>query len=264
MRAGKFSRPLIGPAPAPQTARGPESDSRHRPPAWRLWIGISLAVIGPLLAQGAEFPDPALNRPVSPPSASPSPSPSPSAPPFPRTPPSAQAHERMGDSPAPSLRVVADSARFALTFPGKGWFAVDPQSEALFAGLDLAVFHREGGAWLKGRLARRSNRGVEGALIDEAVHVKYLVNYDPENVETEISLENYRGSALYCGRLRQGSARKACALVAVALHGRQMVRIHALVDAKTPRRRDTLLNELQRTLASLELLDPLPTQPGAP
>jgi len=163
----------------------------------------------------------------------------------------------MGDALAPSLRVVADSARFALTFPGKGWFAVDPQSEARFAGLDLAVFHREGGAWLKGRLARRSNRGVEGALIDEAVHVKYLVNYDPENVETEISLENYRGSALYCGRLRQGSARKACALVAVALHGRQMVRIHALVDAKTPRRRDALLSELQRALASLELLDPL-------
>ena len=170
----------------------------------------------------------------------------------------------MGDALAPSLRVVADSARFALTFPGKGWFAVDPQSEARFAGLDLAVFHREGGAWLKGRLARRSNRGVEGALIDEAAHVKYLVNYDPESVETEISLENYRGSALYCGRLRQGSARKACALVAVALHGRQMVRIHALVDAKTPRRRDALLSELQRALASLELLDPLASQPGSP
>ncbi|HIG00338.1 MAG TPA: hypothetical protein EYQ66_03375 [Myxococcales bacterium] len=171
----------------------------------------------------------------------------------------------MGDALPPSLRVVADSARFALTFPGKGWFAVDSQSEARFAGLDLAVFHREGGAWLKGRLARRSNRGIEGALIDEAVHVKYLVNYDPENVETEISLENYRGSALYCGRLRQGSARKACALVAVALHGRQMVRIHALVDAKTPRQRDTLLSELQRALASLEILDPpATTQPGSP
>jgi hypothetical protein len=238
MRASKSSRPLIGPAPAPKTARGPESDSRPRPPAWRLWIGISLAVIGPLSVQGAELPDP---------------------PPAP-----AQAHERMGDALAPSLRVVADSARFALTFPGKGWFVVDPQSEARFAGLDLAVFHREGGAWLKGRLARRSNRGVEGALIDEAVHVKYLVNYDPENVETEISVENYRGSALYCGRLRQGSARKACALVAVALHGRQMVRIHALVDAKTPRRRDALLSELQRALGSLELLDPPATPPGAP
>jgi hypothetical protein len=266
MRASKFSRLLIAPAPAPKTARGTESDSRPQPPAWRLWIGISLAVIGPLSVQGAELPEPspALNLPLSPPSASPSPSPTPSAPPFPRTPPSAQAHERMSDALAPSLRVVANSARFALTFPGEGWFAVDPQSEARFAGLDLAVFHREGGAWLKGRLARRSNRGVEGALIDEAVHVKYLVNYDPENVETEISVENYRGSALYCGRLRQGSARKACALVAVALHGRQMVRIHALVDAKTPRRRDALLSELQRALASLELLDPPATPPGAP
>ena len=159
---------------------------------------------------------------------------------------------------------MANSARFALTFPGPGWFDVDPESEARFAGLDLVVFHRDGGAWLKARLARRSNRGVEGALIDEAVHVKYLVNYDPEDVETDISLENYRGSALYCGRLRQGSARKACALVAVSLHGRQMVRLHALVDAKTPRRRQALLSELQRALASLELLPPALAAPDSP
>ena len=164
MRARKSSRPLTDPSPPPKTARGPEFDSRPRPPAWRQWIGISLTLIGPLSAQGAEFPEPppVLAPPLSSPSASPSPLPSPSpslspfpslspsAPPFPRTPPPAQAHERMGDALAPSLRVVADSARFALTFPGKGWFAVDPQSEARFAGLDLAVFHREGGGLAQG------------------------------------------------------------------------------------------------------------------
>ena len=124
------------------------------------------------------------------------------------------------------------------------------------AGIDLAVYHRGGGAWVKGRLARRSNRGVEGALIDEATHAKYLIDYDPEDVAIHLSTETYRGSALYCGRLRQGNARKACSLVAVALHGRQMVRLHSLIDATTPGQRQKLLAEVENAFAGLRLLEP--------
>ncbi len=157
-----------------------------------------------------------------------------------------------------SVRIVSVSGAFALTFPGREWFAVDPRTHPELEGLDLAVYHKAGDAWLKGRLARRSNRGVEGALIDEAQEAKYLIQYDPDSVELELSEANYRGSAVYCGRLRQGTARKACSRVGVALHGRQMVQLHSLVDARTPRLRERLLAEIDSAFASLELL----TRPG--
>lgn len=153
-----------------------------------------------------------------------------------------------------SVRIVSVSGAFALTFPGREWFAVDPRTHPELEGLDLAVYHKAGDAWLKGRLARRSNRGVEGALIDEAQQAKYLIQYDPDSVELELSEANYRGSAVYCGRLRQGTARKACSRVSVALHGRQMVQLHSLVDARTPRLRKRLLAEIDAAFASLELL----------
>lgn len=151
---------------------------------------------------------------------------------------------------------LSRSGTFALEFPGEDWYGVNPDASADLTGIDLAVYHRSGRAWVKGRLARRSNRGVEGALIDEATHAKHLVEYDPEDVEVHLSTETYRGSALYCGRLRQGKARKACSLVAVALHGRQMVRLHSLVDATTPARRQRLLAEVRSAFASLRLLAP--------
>ena len=153
-----------------------------------------------------------------------------------------------------SIRIVSVSGAFALTFPGPEWYAVNPEIHPEFEGLDLAVFHKSGGAWLKGRLARRSNRGVEGALIDEARQAKYLIQYDPDSVKMELSEADYRGSAVYCGRRRQGTARKACSRVGVALHGRQMVQLHSLVDAPTPRLRERLLAEIDSAFASLELL----------
>ena len=153
-----------------------------------------------------------------------------------------------------SIRVVSVSGAFALTFAGGEWFAVDPRTNPELEGLDLAVYHKGGDAWLKGRLARRSNRGVEGALIAEARQAKYLIQYDPDAVEMELSESDYRGSAVYCGRLRQGTARKACSRVSVALHGRQMVQLHSLVDARTPRQREALLAEIDAAFASLELL----------
>ena len=153
-------------------------------------------------------------------------------------------------------RLVARSGTFALTFPNQEWFAVDPDERPDLAGLDIAVYRAGGGGWVKGRLARRSNRGVEGALIDEASHAKYLIEYEPDTVRTELSLETYRGSALYCGRLRHGSAREACSLVAVRLHGRQMIRLHSLVDAKTPRMRKAILAEIESAFASLETIPP--------
>ena len=153
---------------------------------------------------------------------------------------------------------MSRSGSFALEFPAKDWYAATPRTSDEDADLDLAVYHRGGGAWVKGRLARRSNRGVEGALIDEARHAKYLLDYDPDEVEVNLSTETYRGSALYCGRLRQGKARRACSLVAVVLHGRQMVRLHSLVDAATPSQRQKLLAEIEGAFASLRLTTPSP------
>ncbi|MDG2335517.1 MAG: hypothetical protein P8Q97_14965 [Myxococcota bacterium] len=160
--------------------------------------------------------------------------------------------EESTQGPARESTFVSQSGMFSLTLPGTNWFAVRPDTRPELAGLDLAVFRIGGGGWIKGRLARRSNRGVEGALIDEAVHAKYLIEYEPDAVETNLSLDAYRGSALYCGRLRQGSARKACSLVAVQLHGRQMIRLHSLVDAKTPRLRAVIQAEVEAALSSLQ------------
>jgi len=175
--------------------------------------------------------------------------------------PPATAGNPPGQGPAESFLALSRSGSFALEFSAEGWYAVDPGAAPDLAGFDLAVYHRAGGAWVKGRLARRSNRGVEGALIDEAAQAKYLIQYDPEDVDVRLSSENYRGSALYCGRLRQGKARKACSLVAVALHGRQMVRLHSLIDATTPRQRERLLAEVERAFAGLRLL--MPSEPDA-
>lgn len=157
---------------------------------------------------------------------------------------------------AESFLALSRSGSFALEFSGGDWYAVDPEAASDLAGFDLAVYHRGGGAWVKGRLARRSDRGVEGALIDEATHAKYLIDYEPEDVDVQLSTETYRGSALYCGRLRQGKARKACSLVAVVLHGRRMVRLHSLIDATTPRARERLLAQVESAFANLHLLAP--------
>ncbi|MCS5638626.1 MAG: hypothetical protein NZ990_19115 [Myxococcota bacterium] len=179
------------------------------------------------------------------------------APPLPR----AATEAPLPEGPAESFLALSQSGSFALEFSGDGWYAVDPEAASDLAGFDLAVYHRGGGAWVKGRLARRSDRGVEGALIDEATHAKYLIDFEPEDVDIQLSTETYRGSALYCGRLRQGKARKACSLVAVALHGRRMVRLHSLIDATTPRARQRLLAEVESAFANLHLL--APTGPGA-
>ncbi|MDE0887277.1 MAG: hypothetical protein OSB70_17275 [Myxococcota bacterium] len=163
-----------------------------------------------------------------------------------------QAGGESAEEPPPESTFVSQSGTFSLTFPGSNWFAVKPETRPELAGLDLAVFRIGGGGWVKGRLTRRSNRGVEGALIDEAENAKYLIQYEPNAVETNLSLGAYRGSALYCGRLRQGSARKACSLVAVRLHGRRMIRLHSLVDAKTPRLRAAIQAEVESAFLSLQ------------
>ncbi len=160
-----------------------------------------------------------------------------------------------GNREAEEKALVSRSGAFALTFPGPEWFSVDPDSEPEDRDYDLVVHHPSGGAWVKGRLARRSNRGIEGSLIEEASHAKYLIDYEPDRVTTRISPDSYRASALYCGRRRQGIAREACSLVLVTLHGRRMVQLHSLVDAATPRRRENLQRQVEAAFESLRLLD---------
>lgn len=176
---------------------------------------------------------------------------------------------RPGTPPPPQVekeRVVSSSQSFALSFPNKDWTVLSDPDENQEEIFELRLQHRNGEAFIHGRTGKRDPRGIKGSLIDESRQAKYLLEYDPETVESVISQEDYTGSALFCGRRRQGPARRACVLVAVALNGRSVVKIHALIDADTPRARNQLQAEVEDIFQSLERLkqDDVWTLPEAP
>ena len=158
--------------------------------------------------------------------------------------------------PDPKRRALSESGRFALTFPASDWFVVPGDEDEQKRRYDLTLRHRDGASFVRAHRARRDNRGIEGSLIKESEQAKYLIQYDPENVAPEVSTEDYEASALFCGRRRQGPARRACSLVKVVLHGREVIRIHSLIDADTPRARKRLQTQVEAIVESLERLEP--------
>ena len=123
---------------------------------------------------------------------------------------------RPGSEPQPpkeTRRVPSESGRFALTFPTADWIVVESDKDEQGQSYDLTIRHRDGDSFVRAHRGRRDNRGIEGSLIAESNQAKYLIEYDPETVDPDISTENYEASALFCGRRRQGPARRACSLV---------------------------------------------------
>lgn len=159
--------------------------------------------------------------------------------------------------PQKKMRSLSDSGRFALTHGTPEWFVVPNDQDEQNQTYDLTLRHRDGDSFIRAHRGRRNNRGIEGSLIQESNQAKYLIDYEPETVAPEISTEDYEASALFCGRRRQGPARRACSLVKVVLHGREVIQIHSLIDSDTPRARQRLQAEVQDIVASLELLEPI-------
>lgn len=165
--------------------------------------------------------------------------------------------------PKKKVRIPSQSGKFALTFPAADWSVIENDTDEQNQSYDLSLRHKNGTSFVRAHLDRRDNRGIEGSLIKESNQAKYLLEYDPESVEPKISTEDYEAEALFCGRKRQGPAGRACSLVKVALHGREVVKIHSLIDAETPLARKRLQEEVEAIFASLELIEMLPIDSAA-
>lgn len=163
------------------------------------------------------------------------------------------------------LRVRAGSDRYSLVVPDPADGsepARGPISSPLNAYwspvpthgyFDLHLSHSADGSWIKGRTGSRSPDGIRGVLRDESARAKAMIDYAPDEVVVDVSLETYRASALFCGRLRGGAPRHCCSLVHVALHGQETVRLHSLIIASTPMQRDRLVRDFARVMDSLTL-----------
>ena len=172
--------------------------------------------------------------------------------------------DRAPPKPQEKIRRTSESGRFALTYPTPEWFVVPDDRDEQDQRYDLTLRHRDGASFIRAHRGRRNNRGIEGSLIQESKQAKYLIDYEPETVAPEISTEDYEASALFCGRRRQGPARRACSLVKVVLHGREVIQIHSLIDADTPRARKRLQSEVEAIVDSLELIEPDETEANGP
>ena len=172
------------------------------------------------------------------------------------------------DAPRASFRMLSNSKRFSLVLPEPGasgsprpmspvptasrWNRVNTANPA-YSRFDLHALHYPEGSWIKGHVGRRSRDGMRGVLRAEEAYAKQLIEYSPDEVLVDVSLETYRASALYCGRLRGSGARNCCSLVHVALHGSETVRLHSLIVASTPLQRDVILREFASVMSTLTL-----------
>jgi hypothetical protein len=161
------------------------------------------------------------------------------------------------------VRITSDSGRFSL-FPSKQhryfssqhWVRRDP-IDSWASVFDLLLTHRPDGSWMWAHIGKKSPAGMPGVLAVVSPYVRsFVINYDPDEVVSEVSLETYRGSVVYCGRIPKTHHRSSCSLGHVVLHGRETIRFYALIVANRPNQRDELLQEFVSLLASLELHEP--------
>jgi hypothetical protein len=163
-----------------------------------------------------------------------------------------------------SVRIMSDSGSFSLllpsgrhrTFSTQHWVRRDP-TISWASVFDLLITHRPDGSWIWAHIGRKSPGGMPGVLAVVSPYVRsFVIEYDLDEVVSEVSLETYRGSVLYCGRIPNTLHRSSCSLGHVVLHGRETIRFYALIVANRPSRRDELLREFLSVLASIELHDP--------
>ena len=160
-------------------------------------------------------------------------------------------------------RIVGDSGGFSLlpskphgSHSGVHWIRRDTSSPPLSA-FDLVLAHHPEGSWIRAHIGKRSPAGMPGVLATVSPYVRsFVIDYDPEEVVSEVSLETYRGSVAYCGRIRDTHHRSSCSLVHVVLHGEATIRFYVLIVANSPRQRDELLAEFASVLESIQLHAP--------
>lgn len=171
-------------------------------------------------------------------------------------------------APNGTIRIISNSRQFSLLVPNSTfqttprpsnqtkvvsrWSPINTANPS-YTAFDLDLAHLPEGSWIKGHVGRKSRDGMRGALRAEEAYAKQLIDYSPDEVLVDVSLDTYRASALYCGRLRGSTPRHCCSLVHVALHGSETVRLHSLIVASTPVQRDAVLREFARVMGTLEL-----------
>ena len=161
------------------------------------------------------------------------------------------------------VRIKSDSGKFSLLLPlvqhssffGRHWGGSDlARFPSVF---DLMLKHSPDGSWIWAHMGEKSPDGMPGVLAAATSYIRsFVVNYDPDEVVSEVSLETYRGSALYCGRIRDTHYKSSCGLAHVVLHGRETIRFYALIVANKRSQRDALLREFITLLESIELHEP--------
>ena len=162
-----------------------------------------------------------------------------------------------------SARIMSDSGSFSLllsdrhrTFSRQHWVRRDA-AISWASVFDLLITHLPEGSWIWAHIGRKSPDGMPGVLAVVSPYVRsFVIEYDLDEVVSEVSLETYRGSVIYCGRIPNTHHRSSCSLGHVVLHGRDTIRFYALIVANRPSRRDAILREFVSLLASLELHEP--------
>ena len=162
-----------------------------------------------------------------------------------------------------SVRIMSDSGSFSLlpsdrhrTFSRRHWVRRDA-AISWASVFDLLITHRPEGSWIWAHIGRKSPDGMPGVLAVVSPYVRsFVIEYDLDEVVSEVSLETYRGSVIYCGRIPNTHNRSSCSLGHVVLHGQKTIRFYALIVANTPSQRDAILREFVSLLASLELHEP--------
>ena len=163
-----------------------------------------------------------------------------------------------------SVRIMSDSGSFSLlpsdrrhrTFSREHWVRRDPVN-SWASVFDLLITHLPEDSWIWAHIGRKSPDGMPGVLAVVSPYVRsFVIEYDLDEVVSEVSLETYRGSVIYCGRIPNTHNRSSCSLGHVVLHGQKTIRFYALIVANTPSQRDAILREFVSLLASLELHEP--------
>jgi hypothetical protein len=161
------------------------------------------------------------------------------------------------------VRITSDSGSFSLlaskgheSFSSQHWVRGDTAT-SWASVFDLVLTHRPEGSWIWAHIGRKSARGMPGVLAAVSPYVRsFVIEYDPDEVVSEVSLETYRGSVIYCGRIPDTHYQSSCSLAHVVLHGEKTIRFYGLIVASKPRQRGALLREVVSVLASIELHEP--------
>jgi hypothetical protein len=160
-------------------------------------------------------------------------------------------------------RITSDSGSFSMlpsaghsSYSRQHWLRRDPV-DSWRSVFDLLLTHLPEGSWIWAHIGSRSGDGIPGVLGVITPYVRsFIIEYDPNEVISEVSLETYRGSVIYCGRIPDTHYRSSCSLGHVVLHGSTTIRFFVLIVANRPSQRDALLREFVSMLASIELHEP--------